>query len=128
MVRSLLSLAIVTPVALATEANPIRKVVSMLQNLEAKVQGEGAKEKELHDKYMCYCKNGVQTLEETITGNTGKVPKVQAAIEGAEAKVKQIKAELAQAQSDRDAAKASSDKATALREKEAAAFAKFKSV
>merc|ERR1719230_189592 len=55
------------------------------------------------------------------------VPKVQAAIEGAEAKVKQIKAELEQHQADRKATKASSEKATALREKEAAAFAKFKS-
>jgi len=111
----------------SSTANPIRKVVTLIQNLQKKVEAEAVSEEKLFNEFMCYCKNGVQTLEETISANTGKVPKVQAAIEGAEAKVKQIKAELAQAQTDRDAAKASSEKATALREKEAAAFAKFKS-
>jgi len=111
----------------SSTANPIRKVVTLIQNLQKKVEAEAVSEEKLFNEFMCYCKNGVQTLEETISANTGKVPKVQAAIEGAEAKVKQIKAELEQHQAARKATKASSEKATALREKEAAAFAKFKS-
>merc|ERR1740139_484610 len=99
----------------------------MIQNLQAKVEEENEKEQELFDKFMCYCKTGVTTLEESISSSTAKVPKVQSTIEAAEASVKQIKADLKQHQTDRDSAKASSEKATALREKEAAAYATFKS-
>jgi hypothetical protein len=36
----------------AATANPIRKVVTMMQALQAKVEAEGEKEKELYDKYV----------------------------------------------------------------------------
>jgi len=122
MVRSLLSLAIVTPVALATEANPIRKVVSMLQNLEAKVQGEGAKETELHDKYMCYCKNAGGSLGKSIADAEAKGPELVSAIEEGIGKLAQLKEDLKSHQNDRAAAKSAMAAATALREKENAAF------
>jgi len=122
MVRSLLSLAIVTPVALATEANPIRKVVGMLQNLEAKVQGEGAKEKELHDKYMCYCKNAGGTLAKSVADAESKGPELVSAIEEGIGKLAQLKDDLKAHQNDRAAAKSAMAAATALREKENAAF------
>jgi len=122
MVRSLLSLAIVTPVALATEANPIRKVVSMLQNLEAKVQSEGAKEKELHDKYMCYCGNAGGTLAKSIADAEAKGPQLVAAIEEGIGKLAQLKDDLKAHQNDRAAAKSAMAAATALRERENAAF------
>jgi len=122
MVRSLLSLAVVTPVALATEANPIRKVVTMLQNLEAKVQGEGAKEKELHDKYMCYCKNAGGTLGKSIADAEAKGPELASAIEEGIGKLAQLKDDLKAHQNDRAAAKSAMAAATALREKENAAF------
>ena len=122
MVRSLLSLAVITPVALATEANPIRKVVTMLQNLEAKVQSEGAKEKELHDKYMCYCKNAGGTLGKSIADAETKGPQLVSAIEEGIGKLAQLKDDLKAHQNDRAAAKSAMAAATALREKENAAF------
>jgi chromosome segregation ATPase len=122
MVRSLLSLAIVSPVALATEANPIRKVVTMLQNLEAKVQSEGAKEKELHDKYMCYCKNAGGSLAKSIADAEAKGPELASAIEEGIGKLAQLKEDLKNHQNDRAAAKSAMASATALREKENAAF------
>jgi len=118
----LLSLAIVTPVALATEANPIRKVVGMLQNLEAKVQSEGAKEKELHDKYMCYCGNAGGTLAKSIADAEAKGPQLVSAIEEGIGKLAQLKDDLKAHQNDRAAAKSAMAAATALREKENAAF------
>jgi hypothetical protein len=42
--------------------NPIRKVVTMLQNMQKKVEVEGKKEEELFEKFMCYCKGGKDTL------------------------------------------------------------------
>jgi len=122
MVRSLLSLAVITPVALATEVNPIRKVVSMLQNLEAKVSSEGAKEKELHDKYMCYCKNAGGTLGKGIADAETKGPELVSAIEEGIGKLAQLKDDLKAHQNDRAAAKSAMASATALRAKENGAF------
>jgi len=94
----------------------------MLQNLEAKVQGEGEKEKELHDKYMCYCKNSGGTLAKSISDAETKGPELVSAIEEGIGKLAQLKDDLKAHQSDRAAAKAAMATATALREKENAAF------
>merc|ERR1719199_663483 len=110
-----------------TGANPIRRVVTLIQNLQKKVEAEAVAEQKLFDEFMCYCKTGVGTLEESIASSEAKVPKVQATIEAAEAGVKQLKADLKQHQADRASAEESSEKATAIREKEAAAYAAFKS-
>jgi len=108
-------------------ANPIRKVVTMLQNMQKKVAAEGEKELELFEKFECYCKNAGGTLKESIAAAEAKVPEVQSEIEEAESKVAQLKEDLKKAQIDRDAAKSAMADATAVREKEAAEFAKEKS-
>jgi len=107
-----------------TQANPIRKVVTMLQAMEKKVQAEGVKEQELFDKYMCYCKNSGGDLSKSI-GDAGiKVPQLGADIKEGEAKLVQLKEDLKQHQVDRSAAKAAVADATALRAKEAGEYAK----
>merc|ERR1719356_787510 len=105
-------------------ANPIRKVVTMLQNMQKKVVAEGEKEKELFDKYMCYCKTSGGDLSKSIGDAETKIPEVESSIKEAEAKKAQLKEDLQQAQTDRAAAKTAMAEATALREKEAEAFAK----
>ena len=132
MARVLLSVVIACPVALASEqtslsnANPIRKVVTMLQNLEAKVQGEAEKERELHEKYMCYCKNAGGTLGKSIADAETRGPELVSAIESGIGKLAQLKDDLKNHQNDRSAAKSAMAAATALREKENAAFNAFK--
>jgi chromosome segregation ATPase len=121
-----LLLAFTGPVALhAAEqrANPIRKVVTMMQALQAKVEAEGEKEKELFDKYMCYCKNGAEALAKSIADAEAKGPELAAAIEEATGKLTQLKEDIKAHQADRAAAKTAMAEATAVREKEAAAFA-----
>jgi len=108
-------------------ANPIRKVVTMLQNMQKKVEAEGEKEKELFEKYMCYCKTSGGDLQKSISDANTKVPQLQSDIEEGEAKKKQLDADVKQAQTDRAAAKEAMAQATALREKEAAAYAKASS-
>merc|ERR1719163_2323901 len=105
-------------------ANPIRKVVTMLQGMVKKVEAEGAKEKELFDKYMCYCKTSGGDLSKSISDAETKMPELEADIKAGEAKKKQLDEDLKQHQSDRSAAKTAMAEATALREKEAAAYAK----
>merc|ERR1719326_1154301 len=103
--------------AVAASVNPIRKVVTMLQMMVKKVTLEGEKEKELYEKYMCYCKGGSSSLSKSIGDANTKIPEVQSDIEEADVK---------KAQGDRAAAKAAQAEATAQREKEAATFAALK--
>jgi septal ring factor EnvC (AmiA/AmiB activator) len=105
-------------------ANPIRKVVTMLQNMQKKVVAEGEKEKELFDKYMCYCKTSGGDLSKSVSDAETKIPELESAIKEAEAKKAQLDEDVKQHQADRAAAKSAMAEATALREKEAAAYAK----
>jgi len=107
-------------------ANPIRKVVTMLQNLKKKVAQEGEKETELFEKFMCYCKNGDEALAKSIGDAGAKIPQVTADIESGEAEVAQLKSDLKSHQTDRAAAKASMAEATNIRQQEAATFADLK--
>jgi hypothetical protein len=112
----------------AVNANPIRKVVLMLQSMQKKVEEEGAKNKELYDKFMCYCKSAGASLQASMTASETKIPAVGSSIKEAEAQKKQAEVDLKKAQTDRSEAKEAMASATAIREKEAAAFAGEKSV
>jgi len=104
-------------------ANPIRKVVSMLQMMQKKVQAEGEKEQELFDKFMCYCKNSGGALDKSIADAGDAIPELGANIEAGVSQLAQLKEDLKKAQVDRAAAKSAMSEATAIREKDAAAYA-----
>jgi chromosome segregation ATPase len=104
-------------------ANPIRKVVNLLTAMQKKVTAEGQKEEELYDKFMCYCKGSGGDLSGTISALETKVPQLGSSIEEGESKLVQLKEDLKQAQVDRSAAKGAMAEATALREKDHAAYA-----
>merc|ERR1719428_695646 len=105
-------------------ANPIRKVVTMLQMMMKKIEAEGKKETELHDKYMCYCETSSTTLGASIEEANTKIPQLEADIKvSTETKVK-LDEEIKQAMTDRTAAKEAMAQATAMRTKESSAFAK----
>mmetsp|Transcript_110971 Transcript_110971/g.192133 ORF Transcript_110971/g.192133 Transcript_110971/m.192133 type:complete len:692 (+) Transcript_110971:79-2154(+) len=107
-----------------TSANPIRKVVTMLQSMQKKITAEGEKEAALYEKFECYCKGGKGDLEASIASANIAVPQLGKDIEAKEAKLAQTKEDLKSAKVSRDEAKAAIADATAVREKEAAAFAK----
>jgi chromosome segregation ATPase len=113
-------------VTVDSSANPIRRVVSMLQAMQKKVAAEGEKEKDLMQKFKCYCSSSGGALSESIAAATAKGPAVSSDIEQAEAQQVQLQEDLKQHQADRTAAKKAVNAATALREKEAAAFASEK--
>jgi len=127
MRTTVLALALVAPshashASSMTAANPIRKVVTMLQNLKAKVESEGEKERELHEKFMCYCKGAGDTLGKSIADAKTRAPELEAAIEAGNGQMAQLKEDLKNHQADRAAAKTAMAEATALRDKENVAF------
>jgi predicted nucleic acid-binding Zn-ribbon protein len=105
-------------------ANPIRKVVNLLQALQKKVTAEGERAEDLYQKFMCYCKNSGGDLQASITAAEEKIPQLTASIEAASDKKSQLEADLKAHQTDRAAAKKAMDEATAIRKKEKAAYDK----
>jgi len=105
-----------------SSGNPIRKVVNLLQAMAKKVEKEGEEEKELYEKFMCYCKTGAADLGSAISESNAKVPSLQSDIEESQASSVRMKEELKKHQVDRAAAKTALAEATALREKEHAAY------
>merc|ERR1719412_2673025 len=90
----------------------------MLQEMQVKVSEEGEKEKALFDKFMCYCKTAGGDLEASIKAGKAKIISLEELLKTGEA-------DLNEHEASRTEAKQAMAAATALREKEAAAFAKF---
>jgi chromosome segregation ATPase len=103
-------------------ANPIRKVVTMLQQMQNKVTAEGEKEQKAYDKYMCWCKTGGSDLGKSIADGEAKVGELGSSIKEGEAELAQLAEDLSAHKADRKAAETAIAEATALREKEAAAY------
>merc|ERR1719182_1218020 len=78
----------------------------------------------MFDKYMCYCKTSGGDLQASINAADTKVPQLESDIKEGEAKKAQLDEDIKQHQVDRSAAKSAMASATALRGKEAAAYAK----
>merc|ERR1712232_31924 len=49
-----------------TGANPIRKVVTLMETMQSKIEAEAKKEDELFEKFECYCKKTKAQLEDAI--------------------------------------------------------------
>jgi len=110
--------------AAAVAANPMRRVITMLQMMVKKVEAEGKKEEELFEKFMCYCKSGKATLGKSIADAEEKIPQLESDIKEAEAEKSQLDTDLETHKADRETAKSDIAKASAMREKDAAAFLK----
>merc|ERR1719333_342253 len=104
-------------------ANPIRKVVTLLQKMQKQVTAEGEKESELYDKFMCYCKTSGGDLEGSIASSGTKISQLGSDIQKAKAEKEETLAALKQAQMERDTAKTNMAEATGIREKEASSYA-----
>jgi hypothetical protein len=109
-----------------SKANPIRRVVSMLQKIQKKVEKEGEIETELHEAFMCKCKTEGAAYTQSISDGEAKVVSLASGLKSAEGQLAQLKSALTGHKSDREAAKQALASAAALREKEAEAFAGLK--
>jgi len=130
MVNKLLLGALVGTVTASDEShkvNPIRRVVTMLQMMQNKVAAEGEKKEKVFNQFMCYCDNADSTLGAAVDSADKKIPLLESGIKEDSALKAQLESDLKAHQSDRVSAKDAISKATAIREKENAAFKKTSS-
>merc|ERR1719375_3014301 len=92
--------------------------------MSEKINKEGEAEAELYEKFVCWCKSGSGALGKSIADAGTKIPELQSEIEASESHKVQLEEEVKQHRGPPDAAKASIKEATAIREKEAAAYEK----
>jgi len=107
-------------------ANPIRRVVTMLQMMQNKVTAEGEKEKELFDKFMCYCSSNDGALKKAVADANAAIEELGAKLKSEEAEKAQTAQDLITHKKDREGATADIEEATVIREKEAAEYAEMK--
>eukprot|EP00811_Abedinium_folium_P010119 NODE_1935_length_2333_cov_4.926111.p1 GENE.NODE_1935_length_2333_cov_4.926111~~NODE_1935_length_2333_cov_4.926111.p1 ORF type:complete len:680 (-),score=249.00 NODE_1935_length_2333_cov_4.926111:208-2247(-) len=106
-----------------TSANPIRRVVKMLEALKVKVAAEGEEEKKVFDAFICNCKSEKAALSESIAAAMAKIEELQSSIKTAASQKERFVADLAQHSADRDAARKTMAEASNVRAKESAQFA-----
>lgn len=127
MMRCALLLALSAGVAASDMyANPIRKVVTLMQNMQKEIEAEGAKEKELFDKFMCYCHGSSDELTAAVAKTSAEIDEYGATLKSESAEKAQTALDLTQHKKDRETATADLEEATMLRGKENAAYAEAK--
>merc|ERR1719160_1785428 len=104
-------------------ANPIRKIVTLLQNMQKEVEATGVKEKELFDKFMCFCSGSDGDLKKKAADATASIEELSAKLKSEEAEKVQLGQDLIAHKKDREGAASDIEEATMLREKEAAEYA-----
>jgi septal ring factor EnvC (AmiA/AmiB activator) len=112
----------VSVIAAVLAANPIRKVVTLLQDLQKEIEAEGEKEEDLYNKFQCYCKGNTDNLSTAGTEAAAQIEALSAKVKQETAEKKQVGEELAQHKKERTSAKQDLEKATKIREKEHTAY------
>jgi len=107
-------------------SNPIRKVVTMLQDMQKKVTEEGKREEDLYHKFMCFCKTSGGDLDASIEAAKEKIESASAELQAKIERKAQTEADLKEHEASRAEAEETMATAMALREKEAGEFAKLK--
>jgi len=110
--------------ALATDtnANPIRKVVNMLNMMTEKVEAEGKREEDLFEKYMCYCKTNEAEVSKSIETANERIPQLEAQVKESSSVKSQLQTEVKEHKVDRAEGEQALAKAATLRDKERATF------
>merc|ERR1719420_1314543 len=99
-------------------ANPIRKIVTLLQDMQKEIEAEGAKEKELYDKFMCFCSGGAEELAKTSADAGSAAESLGSKAEEEKAEKSGLEGDLEKHTADKAAAEGDLAKATAIRGKE----------
>merc|ERR1719375_634605 len=86
----------------AAGANPIREVVTLMQNMQKEIADTGKKEKELYDKFMCYCSGNSGDLSKSIDDGKAKAEELASRVKSEEAERIQMEQDLVQHKKDRE--------------------------
>jgi len=106
--------------------NPIRRIVDLLQDMQAKIEAEGVKEQKLFDSYTCYCHTTKAFQRKEIASANENIPQLETTLKEDSSLKAQLESEIERESMSLAYAEASLKAANAQRAKEAAVFQKLK--
>merc|ERR1719408_345841 len=128
LVIAMIMLLGIGAVRIQEQENPIRKIVTTLENMQKELEHEADNEKELFDKAMCVCETGEKELQGVIDFSNSEITRLTSKIESETAEKAKLDKDLEAHAKDKVDTEESLAEATALREKEAAKFAENEKV
>merc|ERR1719487_617444 len=108
--------------AVATEANPIEKILEMISDLQAKVIGEGKDAQKVYDEYAEFCEDRSTNLGFEIKTGKANVAELKATIEEETSTIAALETKIEELSNDIKTDEADLDAATKIRDKENADF------
>eukprot|EP00930_Biecheleria_cincta_P055030 TRINITY_DN413_c0_g1_i4.p1 TRINITY_DN413_c0_g1~~TRINITY_DN413_c0_g1_i4.p1 ORF type:complete len:648 (-),score=234.85 TRINITY_DN413_c0_g1_i4:29-1972(-) len=122
MARSFVLLCLVGAASASQEAlagaNPIRKVVTLMETMQSKIEAEAKKEDELFERFECYCKKTKAQLEDAIAKAEMSRNVGPEEIKAKEAQLKALQQEVEDLSNDKSDEEKSLASAKASRDKE----------
>lgn len=107
---------------MADAPSPIRKVVTLIEEMKANVEKEGADDLKAYDEYKCWCDTNGAEKKEAIEYATDQIADLEAFLANAAGREGQLKTEIAGLEADIDADNSALGTATSVREKEQTEF------
>lgn len=103
--------------------SPIRKVVTLIEEMKANVEKEGKEDLKAYEEYKCWCDSNGAEKKEAIAYATEQIADLEAFLEEAAGKEGELKTEIEGLADDISEDNAALGTATSVREKEADEFA-----
>jgi chromosome segregation ATPase len=103
-------------------ANPIRKIVTMLQQMQVEIETEAEESKAMYQKFMCFCDSNIGQTTKEIDDGTELVGQLESEIKGLVGANAQIESELKELESEIAENQKSVDEQAGVRKEEAAKF------
>jgi len=106
----------------STAENPMRKIITMLQDMAKELEREGEVEKEIFAKALCTCEGGTASLQKVIDDSTASIEELTSKVATGNAEKAQLTQEVSEHKGNVASATKDLDEATMLREKESKKF------
>jgi chromosome segregation ATPase len=103
--------------------NPIRKIVTLLQNMQGEIEAEGEEAKKMYQKYMCFCDTNIAQTTKEIEEGTELVGQLENEIKGLVGANSQIAAQVTDLKAELAENTKSIEEQSGVRKEEAAQFA-----
>merc|ERR1719240_2378835 len=117
-----LALGSATGISNKVQVNPIRKITNMLENMQKEIEAQGAADKELYDKFMCFCDNGAADLLKTANDAEAANAASISQLESDTSEKAQLESDIKGHETDLSTATADLEEATNIRNNQKAEF------
>jgi len=102
----------------AQKVNPVEKVTSLLEKLQAEIEGEGKEEAASYDKYACFCKEQADNKQYAIENFNEQIAVLEGKIENKKAQRDKLNTEITDLGTEIDGTNSDQEAAQGIRDTE----------